>query len=330
MSAKKEKYKAVLLGCGGIGYQWDKEDSSSQCALTHFKALQITEQIELVAVCDERVDVLSEIQSAYSIPGYQDLRCLFHEHCCDIVTIATPDFTHESVLEYILELESPPSFVFVEKPIGLELSRVERIVSQYRQKGIFLEVNYIRRFCPGFCYLRKKLDEGAVGDIQSIIIRYARGIKHNGSHFLDLINWLFSTTGRLISSTLVEKWKDEDPTLSLTLAIKDTLKLYLIGSYHNDNCEAQFIEIVGSKGRIYVNHLGKITIQGVIPMKEYPGFTCYSDMDYIPVDVSVALLNAYQHSVRMIDGLDKEPVSEAKNSLEILKLIDNAIILSNK
>ena len=81
------------------------------------------------------------------------------------------------------------------------------------ERGAVLAVNYTRRFAPAF---RALAAEAALGELQHVSGVYVKGLKHNGTHWLDLLRML---AGEPVE---VRGWDrlgegGEDPTLDAEL-----------------------------------------------------------------------------------------------------------------
>ena len=83
----------------------------------------------------------------------------------DAVYIATPHVTHRELTLLCLNRDIP---VLCEKPLGLNLAEVEEMVAVARRRGVYLMEALWTRFLPSTLRLRQLIDEGTIGEIESI------------------------------------------------------------------------------------------------------------------------------------------------------------------
>jgi predicted dehydrogenase len=84
-----------------------------------------------------------------------------------------------------------PRVVLCEKPLAYNLEDARQILSVCETAGCRLFVNYLRRGDPGVQEVRRRLDVGHIAQPLKGVSWYSKGLIHNGSHFLDLLQyWL--------------------------------------------------------------------------------------------------------------------------------------------
>jgi predicted dehydrogenase len=94
---------------------------------------------------------------------------------------------------------------FCEKPLALSYEDVQQIVSLYKEKNIYLQVNFTRRFLKEFYEIEKIISDGKLGQLESVTFYYSRGLIHNASHYLDLINWFIGETEQNLVNVSTKK-----------------------------------------------------------------------------------------------------------------------------
>ena len=60
--------------------------------------------------------------------------------------------------------------IFCEKPIDLSLARVDQCLAAVKAAGVPMLVGFNRRFDPSFAELKARLDQGAIGAVEQVII----------------------------------------------------------------------------------------------------------------------------------------------------------------
>src|SRR5258708_17062992 len=82
----------------------------------------------------------------------------------DAVIIVTPTDTHAGLIETAVLAGKA---VFSEKPIALDLAETKRVVDLIQQKDGTLQLGFRSRFDPGYAEAKKRIDQGALGRIES-------------------------------------------------------------------------------------------------------------------------------------------------------------------
>jgi myo-inositol 2-dehydrogenase / D-chiro-inositol 1-dehydrogenase len=165
-----------LLGAGRIGK-------------VHAGAVASTAGAELVAVADAlpaaakavadpagaRVSSIDEIIAADDI---------------DAVLITTPTDMHSDLIERAAKAGKK---IFCEKPIDLDVARVRKCLKVVERTNALLMVGFNRRFDPHFGELKRRIDAGAVGNVEMVqIVSRDPGpppadyIKRSGGLFRDM------------------------------------------------------------------------------------------------------------------------------------------------
>ena len=86
---------------------------------------------------------------------------------CDAVLICSPTPTHAELIEAAVRHGKA---IFCEKPIDLDLDRVDRLIGQVEESGVPFFVGFNRRFDPSFARLKAELAEGKVGALEMLTI----------------------------------------------------------------------------------------------------------------------------------------------------------------
>ena len=85
----------------------------------------------------------------------------------DAVIICTPTDTHADLIERFARAGKA---IFCEKPIDLDVKRVEECLAVVEKTGATLMVGFNRRFDPHFAAVRKAIDDGAIGNVEMVTI----------------------------------------------------------------------------------------------------------------------------------------------------------------
>ena len=85
-------------------------------------------------------------------PYYDPQRMLENEDIV-LISICVPDGYRENLLDLCLSFR--PRGVLCEKPLTLDMASAERIVDEYAKAGVYLSVNFSRRFDKSIIDLKK-------------------------------------------------------------------------------------------------------------------------------------------------------------------------------
>lgn len=212
-------YRAAIIGCGKIGII-NNEDPLIKGIYSHAGAYYACKKTELVAVCDIDREKAYNAAQRWNCKFYTDLLILLQEQKPEIISICTPDITHASILEAILN-NGYPKAILIEKPLALDPIKGEHLVHLAIQKNIMVAVNYSRRFCENHQKIYNIIHSGQLGTIQKVSGYYTKGIYHNGSHWLDLAVWLISNVTTVQGYPSQTEICGDDPTIDASLKFKN-------------------------------------------------------------------------------------------------------------
>ncbi|MCY4023072.1 MAG: inositol 2-dehydrogenase [Anaerolineaceae bacterium] len=190
----------VKLGVLGAG----------RIAQTHLKTLanRIPDAgVEIIA--DPFGNVAAETAENFDIPRHTtDHRDVLEDESIDAVIICTTTNTHAPLME---EAARAGKHIFCEKPIDLDVARIDQALTAVKDAGVMLQVGFNRRFDPNHRRVRQAIEAGEIGDphILHIISRdpypapmsYTR---NSGGIFVDMTVHDFDLARYLIGSEIEE------------------------------------------------------------------------------------------------------------------------------
>jgi predicted dehydrogenase len=135
----------------------------------------------------------------------------------DAVIITTPDHTHE---EIIIDFLQAGVAVFAEKPLAISTQGCDHILEVARESGTRLYVGHNMRHMPVITTMKRLIDEGAIGEVQTIWCRHFVGhggdyyfkdwhadrskttglLLQKGAHDIDIIHWLAGAPTRRVTA----------------------------------------------------------------------------------------------------------------------------------
>ena len=311
----------VLLGCGGIGYRFGKGWKGAG-ALSHLHAILAQPRLCLLGVADPDPEVRAEITRLHGLPAFATAQELFSACPAQAAVIAAPDRTHPELLR--LAAGHGLRAVLCEKPLAGSLAEAEELVGLLERAGALLCVNYSRRFLPEYVDMRRRMAAGDLGRLESLLVYYSRGFRHNASHYLDLLLWWLGEPERVRVDGKRPGIAPDDPTLSVTLAYADGLEARLVG-LSDGALRINEIDIIGTRGRLTLDTLGALTQYSPAAHPDYPGLAVFAPKRAARADLNQALPNAAAHLADLLDGA-AEPVSTGRDSLALHRLMDRILM----
>lgn len=163
----------------------------------HARVAREVEGVELVAVADAMGDPHSV---AGGLPLYDSVEKLI-AHGIDAAVVVVPTQFHEEVG---LTLAEAGVHALIEKPVAHSIEAGERLVEAFDRQGLVGTVGHVERFNPALIALRKRLEQGELGQVYQIHTRRQGPfpariadvgvVKDLASHDIDLTAWLANST----------------------------------------------------------------------------------------------------------------------------------------
>lgn len=187
-------YNFAVLGAGSIGYQCDLNTDHVR---SHAKGISAN-GFNIAAFIDASASAAEKAASAYDTNYYVDLEsCLISEDI-DYLTIAVPDSLHYEVFKQLSiivhrnpKVKNGLKGVLLEKPIASELEHAHEMVKMIKALGIQCKINYFRRFLPSMNKIKSRINNHEFGKLIFGRVIYDKGLMHNASHWIDLIQHFF-------------------------------------------------------------------------------------------------------------------------------------------
>lgn len=312
-----------LLGAGRIGK-------------VHAKAVASNPDAKLVAVADAFEKAAKDIADAYgadvrtidAIAGSKDI---------DAVVICTPTDTHADLIE---QFSKAGKAVFCEKPVDLSAERVRQCLKTVEETGATLMVGFNRRFDPHFAAVRKAIDDGAIGEVEQVVITSRDPgappvdyIKRSGGIFRDMTIHDFDMARFLLgeepvkvsahASVLVDKeiGKAGDfDSVSVILETASGKQCVISNSRRATYGYDQRIEVHGSKGMVAAENQRPVSIE----VANGAGYTRPPLHDFFMTRYTEAYANEIASFIAaMTNGTKASP--SGKDGLAALALADAAL-----
>ena len=222
----------------------------------------------LVAVADIDLEAAKSLTAELNIEtAVSDYAQLLEHGDLQAVVISSATDTHAQI---IMEAAAAGKHIFCEKPLALELSRIDDALDAVEAAGVKLQVGFNRRFDPNYRKVREMAAEGKIGEPQILRITSRDSeppplefVKVSGGIFLDMTIHDFDMARYITGSEIeeiyvigavmidprIEELGDLD-TVIITLRFENGV----IGTIDNSRKAVygydQRIELFGSEGMI--------------------------------------------------------------------------------
>jgi len=164
---------------------------------------------KVLAVADIFEKSAREVASQLEIPiAEKDYRVLLENKDIDAVVICSSTDTHAQIIS---EAAEAGKHIFCEKPIALDIDKIDQAVAAVKKAGVKLQVGFNRRFDPSFKKAKELVAKGTIGtphllritsrDPEPPPISY---IKVSGGIFLDMMIHDFDMARYLLDQEVVE------------------------------------------------------------------------------------------------------------------------------
>jgi predicted dehydrogenase len=150
----------------------------------------------------------------------------------DVISICSPTTYHSHDIKVALQLS--PKLIFCEKPMTTSLHDTERLVEACKTANVMIAVNHTRRWDPAVSELQADILSGRRGELRSIVGIYNKGILNNGSHMLDLLNFLVGPVSIINVGKPVSDYLLDDPTIPVWLESEQGVPIHLVCAHAED------------------------------------------------------------------------------------------------
>ena len=294
-------YRAALIGCGRIGAFIDNEVADPY-PYSHAAAYEACERATLVAMADQRADVMARAGERYGVPPahqYTDYREMIAAERPDIVSVATqPEHRAEIVIH---AAEHGARAIYAEKAMAASLAEADAMVEAVERNGVAFNMGSNRRWHPGFRVLRSLIAEERYGALRSLTVHCGHGIFNMGSHAIDLVlmlngdapvSWVqfhLSEGADRIEGTVLHA----DPGGGGRLQFADGVPAFLIDSGRPFEaevvCERGIVTTVGSDWQVREEGGADLRGRPVLRPGRFPAFEPGSPAVHLIMDLAQSL-----------------------------------------
>jgi predicted dehydrogenase len=295
---------AAIIGTGRIAGGYDEDRADSQ-VFSHAGAYRVHDGVEIVACVEPDRERRASFMKRWEIAaGYDDIDAWIADGgSADVVSLCSPDETHEALLRKLAQ--SDCRAIWAEKPVAADPEKARDLAAALDGAGKIVAVNYLRRWDPVMNRLRDSFVGGELGDLQSAVAWYGKGLIHNGSHALDLFRYLFGALEPVSARRTLDI--GIDPTLDCLLETAAGQPVRLLGV---DESHFTLFEmtIVTTKGRIDIEDSGftlRTRLSGPDPV--FDGYWRLRQADTVATGLGEAMTRAVANLYDAV--MDGHPVA---------------------
>lgn len=143
-----------LIGAGRIG-------------IVHSGSIVDTKGAELTWVCDPFVENAQKLGDKYGAKVSSDPIEVINSGEIDAILIASPTPTHVDLIDAGIDAGL---HIMCEKPIDLDINRVEKLRDKANSANVNISLGFNRRFHPQFETINNRVKAGDIGNLEQLII----------------------------------------------------------------------------------------------------------------------------------------------------------------
>lgn len=250
-----KKVNIAVLGCGRIGQM-------------HALNVANHSMTQLACVYDVNTEFANKVAKDLNVPAITNESEIFSNPEIDAILVASPTSTHIDFIEKSVAVNKP---VLCEKPIDLDINRVNECAARLKGNTVPIQLGFNRRFDPGHYAAKKALLDGNIGELHQCIItsrdpglpswdylKVSGGLFRDMTiHDFDLARFmlgeepvkLFATASALVEPKIGSELKDCD-TIMVIMETASGKQCHINNSRSASYGYDQRVELFGSKGMV--------------------------------------------------------------------------------
>jgi predicted dehydrogenase len=236
-----DNFTVTIIGLGNIGMMYDYNHIDKTTYLSHFKSFNHHKKFTIKNVVDPDKEKLQKAQDRLGdackyFESYEHIN-----EWTDLVVLASLPSINRKIF---LQLKDEPAIklFLIEKPFWNTYMDTE-LLNKYSDKCY---INYFRKSLPAFINLKQDIANNKFGKALGTHIWYSKGLRNNGSHMIDLMNYLFNSSYNLNSVKYFHSLNDyteTDLSYSFSINYKHGEKLFPVVFQVADERKFSLIEI---------------------------------------------------------------------------------------
>ncbi len=293
---------------------------------------------KLVAVADTNMSLASSLANEMGCMAESDWQQVVLRDDLDAVIVCTPNHLHAPMS---IAAMNNGKHVLCEKPLATTIDDAEGIVDVGRKMGVRLKCGFTLRHHPGVEQVRRWFDQGLLGQLTFIRIRYGIGgredydkewravrrlsgggqLMDQGVHALDLSRWFLGEISRVSGYVVNCFWKKadvEDNAFCLLRNDADQVASVHVSWTQWKNLFS--LEVYGKDGYGSVEGLGGSygTETAVLGRRDFARPFCEEVSEFRAVNDGPWLTEWREFASAVADG--REPLGNGNDGLQAIRL----------
>jgi len=149
-----DKVRVGLIGAGRIGQ-------------VHAASIAENHDVEFTYIADVFVDGAQKLADRYGTKVTSDPQELIDADDVDAVIVCSPTSTHVDLISASIDAGV---HVMCEKPIDLDIKRVDALLEKVNSAKTQIALGFNRRFDPNFASINTRVKAGEIGNLEQLII----------------------------------------------------------------------------------------------------------------------------------------------------------------
>jgi predicted dehydrogenase len=286
-------------------------------------ALKVVPNAKILAVGSRNKEHAQKFAKDFDIPKfYGTYEELAADPDVDVIYVATPHpFHYENTIMCLNHNKA----VLCEKPFGMDVGQVEKMISLAHQKNLFLMEAMWSRFIPAILKVKELIDNGILGEVIQLKSDFGMKFPYDvngrlfnkalgGGSLLDIgiypvfiALFLMGLPDEIVSKAIIGK-TDVDESMSIIFKYKNALANLACTAMANTPVET---EVYGTKGRIKIHYMWffatKISLtlnDGETQKMEFPHLR--NGYEYEAIEVTNCLLKGEKESKIMSHEMSRQ------------------------
>lgn len=316
---------AAIIGTGQIAGGYDENLRDGERGLfTHVSAYQRDGRFHVATVFDTSLDRAKHFTKVWKIPAYatdlKEVLSTFH----DVVSVCTPDNTHEDLLLKIIKSRCCKT-VFAEKPLSESLPGMRKIANEAEKNEVNVVINFQRRFDTNLLKIAQNIHKNPQ-KVVTVTAYYMKGLSHIGTTMLDTLCFFFGLPRKVLSYD--RRWNEQVNDYSydfilyydfFNITVKTADPVIPAYNYHIFEVDILF----GDK-RLTINDNSRQIVARTLADYPYSGVKVLDDrtQEATNTDYDFTMLKAMDYLFRITTGEEKHIINTPAQTIDNRLLIE--------
>ncbi|MEN8236891.1 MAG: Gfo/Idh/MocA family oxidoreductase [Pseudomonadota bacterium] len=316
--SQPNQINVAVIGCG----HWGKNLARNFHELNALKAVH--------DIHPERAQAVATLHGVDS----KSQEAIYADPQIAAIVVAVPSQSHYLVAKQALMADK---HVFVEKPLTLDYTKAEQLVTLAKKRGRILMVGHLLQYHPAYQELKRLVQNNTIGPLKAI---YANRVSfgpvrmhenclwdlapHDFSMVLSLVNSPVANVSAFAQDHLIPNLPD---TVTTNISFANGVKARVFNSWFYPNKEQKFMAI-GEKGAlifddtqpwnkklIHIPHSSQQTRKGIDLTQDGNIFVTLTPAEPLKSECA--------HLIRCMEN-DKKPLTHAENAIVVMDLLQRS------